>query len=85
MKIWDKVFKNGLNKIRGIQPLKKLKWCGLFLKAVLDKFGINSGIIVSIEHERFHLKFEEIISPNSLFQSVFSWSFVIVIRRSFGL
>ena len=25
MKIWDKVLKNDLNKIRGIQPLKKIK------------------------------------------------------------
>ena len=25
MKIWDKVFKNDLNKIRGIQLVKKIK------------------------------------------------------------
>ena len=47
IRFWDKVFKNGPNKICGRQPLKNLKWYGLprqtvslqfFLKAVFHEY-----------------------------------------------
>ena len=54
--IWDKVFKNGLNKICGSQPLTNLKGYDLlkssnFLKAVFRKFDlVHSWILCSILH-----------------------------------
>ena len=71
--IWDNVFKNEPSKICGRQPLKKLKWYGLFNQMFLQCLISNLFVVLKYE-AMMHL----FVLVCFFFSNLWEWGLVII-------